>query len=136
MAVAAAIPYSTRTSPVCGGRAQTIAVVAVASPTATSSRSAALAGVANRARTKATTDHTVLRRPLSGDDGFQVGQDLPLEVVQRLPEHALEVLATVLPVRERPEVVDHAREALALDEIVGHQEGQLVGRQRALAAGA
>src|SRR5439155_1589169 len=46
-------------------------------------------------------------------------------------ERVTEVAVPVLTALERLEVVEHARKAVALDQVVGHQERQLVGGQRA-----
>src|SRR2546430_16463445 len=71
------------------------------------------------------------RRALLADDGLQVGEDFFLELVEALTEGLAEVAVAVLSALERFEVGDHAVEAVALDQVVGHQEGELVGRQRA-----
>src|SRR5688572_33218408 len=67
------------------------------------------------------------------DDGLEVGEDFELELVEALTERAAEVGVAVLAALEGGEVRDHALEPVAGDEVVGHQEGELVGRQRALA---
>src|SRR5205823_13151817 len=67
------------------------------------------------------------------DDALEVGEDFALELIEVLAEGVVEVGVTVLATLERAEIRQHARKAIARDEIVGHQERQLVGRQRALA---
>src|SRR5262245_52677594 len=64
-------------------------------------------------------------------DHLQVAEDLSLELIDRLLEGALEVDVAVLVLGEGAEVVDHSREPIALDQVVGHEEGELVGGQRA-----
>src|SRR6267143_593823 len=69
--------------------------------------------------------------PSLTDDRLQVGENFALELVEALAEGVAEVAVPVLAALERLEVVDHARKAVALDQVVRHQEGQLIGRQRA-----
>src|SRR2546428_5953725 len=93
----------------------------------------------------ATTDDRIIRRllpaqytvrggpggPRLTDDRLQVGEDFALELVEALAEDVAEVAVPVLAALERLEVVDHARKAVALDQVIRHQERQLIGRQRA-----
>src|SRR5204862_334174 len=65
------------------------------------------------------------------NDGLEMGQHFLLELVEALAERVTEVAVPVLAALERLEVVEHARKAVALDQVVGHQERQLVGGQRA-----
>src|SRR5438034_2023161 len=69
--------------------------------------------------------------PRLTDDRLQVGEDFALELVEALAEDVAEVAVPVLAALERLEVVDHARKAVALDQVIRHQERQLIGRQRA-----
>jgi len=62
-----------------------------------------------------------------------MGQSLLLEVRHRLAERRLEVAPPIDPRAERVEVIDDAVEAVTLDQLVGEQEGELVGRLRAVA---
>src|SRR2546430_16529972 len=75
------------------------------------------------------------RRALLADDGLQVGEDFFLELVEALTEGLAEVAVAVLSALERFGVCDHAGEALARDQVVGPQAGELGGRQRALPYG-
>src|SRR5437773_2300482 len=93
----------------------------------------------------ATTDDRIIRRRLPAqytvrggpggprltDDRLQVGEDFALELVEALAEDVAEVAVPILAALERLEVVDHARKAVALDQVIRHQERQLIGRQRA-----
>src|SRR2546421_8672064 len=102
---------------------------------------------ATRARARATTrDDRVMKAAPPGavyrasaqwtarlaNDGLEVGQHFLLELVEALAEGVAEVAMPVLTALEVLEVVEHARKAVALDQVVGHQERQLVGGQRAL----
>src|SRR5438034_1303452 len=94
----------------------------------------------------ATTDDRIIRRllpaqytvrggpggPRLTDDRLQVGEDFALELVEALAEDVAEVAVPVLAALERLEVVDHARKAVAPDQVIRHQERQLIGRQRAV----
>src|SRR5688572_10665697 len=65
------------------------------------------------------------------DDGLEVAEDFLLELLEALTERLTEVRVTVLPALERAEVAHDAVEAVPGDQIIGHQERELIGRQRA-----
>src|SRR4030095_3727701 len=67
------------------------------------------------------------------NETLQVAEHFQLEQLQALPEGVAEVGVAILLALEGPEVGDDAWKAVARDEVVGHQEGELVGRQRPLA---
>src|SRR5437867_9990983 len=71
---------------------------------------------------------------LRGNRRLQVGQNFALELLDALTEGAAEVSLTILAARERMEVLDHPFEAVTLDEVIRHEERQLVRGQRALLA--
>src|SRR5712691_320733 len=116
-------------------RAHSTADVGVTSPTATR-----MAGAAAATDAATASRATPIRRRewsvtgLRGNRRLQICQNLVLELLDALTEGAAEVAVTVLAARERAEVFDHPVEAIALDEVIRHQERQLVGGQRALLA--
>src|SRR5262249_43343158 len=61
-------------------------------------------------------------RPRLTDDGLQVGEDFLLELIEGLAERVTEVAVPILPALERLEVGDDTVEAVALDQVVGHEE--------------
>jgi hypothetical protein len=64
---------------------------------------------------------------------FEVIENLELELFEALTEGVAEIGVAILLALEGAEVGDDAREAVARDQVVGHQERELVRRQRALA---
>src|SRR5438093_13232959 len=60
-------------------------------------------------------------------------ENLVLELLEAMTEREPEVLLAALSVGERGEILDHPAEAVARDQVVGHQEGELIRRQRSLA---
>src|SRR5437773_3332843 len=116
-------------------RTHSTADVDVTSPTATSTTGAAAATDAATARSAM----PIRRRmwsvaELRGNRRLQVGQNFALELLDALTEGAAEVSLTILAARERMEVLDHPFEAVTLDEVIRHEERQLVRGQRALLA--
>src|SRR6185369_8415337 len=63
----------------------------------------------------------------------EVAQHLALELLQGLAERHAEGLVPRAAGGERSVVLHQAVEAVAADQIVGHEERDLIGRQRALA---
>ena len=105
----------------------------VTSPTATRMAGVAAATmVAAASRTTPISAREWWVAGLRGNRRLQVRQNLVLELLDALTEGAAEVAVTVLAARERTEVFDHPVEAVTLDEVVGHQERELIGGQRAL----
>src|SRR5438552_1379208 len=58
-------------------------------------------------------------------------ENLALELLERLVERGAERVATAATVPEAPEILDGPVETVPRDQVVGHEERELVGRQRA-----
>src|SRR2546426_1082559 len=93
--------------------------------------SAAVAGTYRKKKRKP-TNRVSARGRRSRNNGLLVGEDFALELFVRLTEDAGELLPAVLDLSEGAEIGQHTLEPVAPDQIVGHQEGELIRGQRPL----
>src|SRR5207244_3507615 len=65
------------------------------------------------------------------NDRLQMRENLALELLERLVERGAERVATAAALPEAAEILDGPVETVPRDQVVGHEERELVGRQRA-----